>query len=238
MNAVVTLSMVATPFLMQLIDYIRRRMPETPADLEGPEFSPETNVIVIGYGRFGQTVSQMLMAKRILVTIIDRDSEQIEVSQEFGTKVYYGDGTRLDLLRLAGAESAEGIFFCHDERMDRGRLEPILKAFPQARVMVRVFDRREMMHLNGLDVELLQRELFESAVLMGRKALVALGVAEREAARVEAEYRSRDSERLERQSETGDIRAAMDRMFGAGRPIGEPETERVTAPAPGNPPAP
>ena len=90
--------------------------PSRRSDLEGPEFSPETNAIVVGYGRFGQTVAQMLMAKRIPVTIIDSKPSQIELSEEFGTKVYYGDGTRVDLLRTAGAETAEGIFFCQNPR--------------------------------------------------------------------------------------------------------------------------
>ena len=103
-SAVVTLTMVSTPFLMQVIEWVLRRIPEPANDLEGPEFSPETNVIVVGYGRFGQTVAQMLMAKKIPVTIIDSKASQIELSEEFGTKVYYGDGTRIDLLRTAGAE--------------------------------------------------------------------------------------------------------------------------------------
>ncbi|QIK79887.1 sodium:proton exchanger [Sphingomonas piscis] len=229
MSAVVTLSMVTTPFLMKLIDWTKARMPAGGAGHDGPEFSPETNAIVVGYGRFGQTVGQMLMAKKIPVTIIDQSSAQIEISQEFGTTVYYGDGTRLDLLRTAGAETAEGIFFCQDAPLEREQLKAILEAFPQAKVMVRVYDRRQMMALDGLDVALMQRELFESAVSMARQALVSLGVSEREALRVEAEYRARDSERLQRQSETGDLRAAMDRMFGVGRPIGDAETAKPGA---------
>lgn len=115
-SAVVTLSMVSTPFLMQVIEWLQaRRGDEERTDLEGPEFSPETNVIVVGYGRFGQTVTQMLQAKRVAVTIIDSKPAQIELSEEFGIKVYYGDGTRLDLLRTAGAETAEAILFCHDD---------------------------------------------------------------------------------------------------------------------------
>src|SRR3546814_6385628 len=75
--------------------------------LEGPEGSPEASAIVVGYGRFGQTVAQMLMAKGIAVTLIDSKPDQIERSGAFGMKVYYGDGTRLDLLRAAGARSEE-----------------------------------------------------------------------------------------------------------------------------------
>jgi voltage-gated potassium channel Kch len=214
-SAIVTVSMIATPFLMRLTEWVLERMPEPEVGHQGPEFSPETNAIVVGYGRFGQTVAQMLMAKRIPVTIVDQDAEQIEVSQEFGTKVYYGDGTRIDLLRTAGADTAEAILFCHDDRnFTRDKLEAILEAFPQAQVLVRAYDRRQVIELDGLDVALIQRELFESAVLMGKEALLKLGLARREADRVEAAYRERDAERLERQSATGDLRAARDRMFG------------------------
>ena len=215
-TAIVTVSMISTPFLMRLTEWVLERMPEAEAAHPGPEFSPETNAIVVGYGRFGQTVAQMLMAKRVPVTIIDSKPSQIELSQSFGTKVYYGDGTRIDLLRTAGAETAEAILFCQDGRdLTRDRLESVLEAFPQAQVMVRVYDRRQMIEFDGLAVALIQRELFESAVLMGREALLKLRISRREADRVEAAYRERDSERLQRQSATGDLRAARERMFGA-----------------------
>ena len=227
-GAIVTLSMASTPFLMRLTDWLEKREEASGAHLDGPEFSPETNAIVVGYGRFGQTVAQMLMAKRIPVTIIDSKPAQIELSEEFGTKIYYGDGTRIDLLRTAGAENAEAIIFCQDSRtLNRELLEQILEAFPQARVMVRVYDRRELIDFDGMDLSLAQRELFESAVVMGREALLALGIARREVDRVESEYRSRDAERLERQSETGDLRAARDRMFSTSQTLDDEE-----APAP------
>jgi voltage-gated potassium channel Kch len=144
----------------------------------------------------------------------------IELAEEFGTKVYYGDGTRLDLLRQAGAESAEAILFCHDDAaLGPERLKPIMEAFPHALIMVRVFDRRQMIALDGLDIPLMQREVFESAVVMGSAALRQLGIAEREVARVEREYRTRDSERLQMQSETGDLHAGLDRSFGAERSL-------------------
>jgi voltage-gated potassium channel Kch len=219
-GAVVTLSMVTTPFLMQVIEWLQRRRPEDHVDLEGPEFSPETNVIVVGYGRFGQTVAQMLQAKRIPVTLVDSNASQIERVADFGIKVYYGDGTRIDLLRTAGAETAEAILFCHDDRsFSRDKLEGVLEAFPQAVVMVRVFDRRDEIALDGLDVALIQREVFESAVVMGNAALHRLRIADREVERVEREYRLRDSERLQAQSETGDLHAGAERSFSAERPL-------------------
>ena len=221
-SAVVTLSMAATPFLMRLTDWLERREERSAEGFDGPEMSPETSAIVVGYGRFGQTVAQMLQAKGIGVTIIDKKPSQIELSEEFGTKVYYGDGLRIDLLRTAGAETARLIAFCNDNEggeLSRDALEAVLDAFPQASVMARAFDRRHLIELRGLDLVLAERELFESAVVMGKAALRASGVDQREIERVEREYRMRDCDRLERQGETGDIRAGWETSFGEDRPL-------------------
>ena len=227
-SAVVTLSMVTTPFLMRLTDWLERREEQGSVRLDGPELSPETSAIVVGYGRFGQTVAQMLQAKKIGVTIIDKKPAQIELSGEFGTKVYYGDGLRLDLLRSAGAETARVIAFCNDNEggeLSRGAVQAVLDAFPQASVMVRTFDRRHLIELRGLDLVLAERELFESAVVMGKAALRASGIQPREVDRVEREYRMRDCERLERQGETGDIRAGWETSFAQDRPLPDKSVE-------------
>ena len=225
-SAVVTLSMVTTPFLMRLTDWLERREERSAEGLDGPEKSPETSAIVVGYGRFGQTVAQMLQAKGIGVTIIDKKPAQIELSGEFGTKVYYGDGLRIDLLRTAGAEIAKVIAFCNDNEggeLSRSAVQAVLETFPQASVMVRAFDRRHLIDLRGLDLALAERELFESAVVMGKAALRASGIEQREIERVEHEYRMRDCERLERQQETGDIRAGWETAFGEDRALPDEE---------------
>ena len=114
------------------------------------------------------------MAKSIGVTIIDKKPAQIELSGEFGTKVYYGDGLRIDLLRTAGADTARVIAFCNDNKdgeMTRDALAAVLEAFPHAAVMVRVFDRLDLIKFDDLDLAFAERELFESAVAMGRAAL-------------------------------------------------------------------
>lgn len=221
-GAIVTLSMASTPFLMMFNKWADRRTAPATDHLDGPEGSPVTKALVIGYGRYGQTVAQMLMAKKIGVTIIDKKPGQIEVAGSFGQKVYYGDGTRLDLLRQAGAGEAQALFFCIDDRrLDAHRLEPILEAFPHAEVHVRAFDRVHLMNLDGVDLAGTYREVFESAVLMGRRALIGFGVGEEEAALVEHEYRERDAERLERQSKSGDLHAAKERMFTPANPMEE-----------------
>ena len=128
----------------------------------------------------------MMMAKGIGVTLIDKKPGKIELAGEFGTKVYYGDGLRIDLLRTAGAETAKVIAFCNDNEggeLSRDAVKAVLGAFPQAAVMVRAFDRRHMIELDGLDIAFAERELFEGAVVMGRAALKASGSRARDRAR-------------------------------------------------------
>jgi glutathione-regulated potassium-efflux system protein KefB len=164
----------------------------------------------------------MLQAKRIGVTLIDKQPSMIERAEEFGTKVYYGDGLRLDLLRTAGAETAKVIAFCNDNKegeLTADALRSVLNAFPQAAVMVRVFDRIHLISLDRLDLAFAQRELFDSAVSMGRAALRAVGLPPAEIDRVEREYRLRDCERLERQSKAGDLHAGEERAFSADRAL-------------------
>jgi monovalent cation:proton antiporter-2 (CPA2) family protein len=224
--AVVTLSMVTTPFLMRFIDFLEKREVRRQVDLDGPEVSPETSAIVVGYGRFGQTVAQMMQAKSIGVTIIDKNPAQIERSEEFGAKVYYGDGLRLDLLRTAGADTAKVIALCNDNEqgeMTREAVRAVLEAFPHAAVMVRAFDRLHLIELDGLDLAFAERELFESAVAMGRAALKSNGIEQAEIDRVEREYRMRDCERLERQSATGDLKAGWETAFGEDRALPDEE---------------
>ena len=221
-GAVVTLSMATTPFLMRFVDFLEMREVRGGDGLDGPDKSPETSAIVVGYGRFGQTVAQMMQAKSIGVTIIDKKPSQIELSEEFGTKVYYGDGLRIDLLRVAGADTAKVIAFCNDNEggeMTRDALKVVLETFPQAAVLVRAYDRLHLIQLDPLDLAFAERELFESAVTMGRAALRFSGIEVREIDRVEREYRMRDCDRLERQSKTGDLHAGSETAFGADRSL-------------------
>jgi glutathione-regulated potassium-efflux system protein KefB len=227
-TAVVTLSMAATPFLMMLNDRLDRLANRRGGEgLDGPEHSHKTQAIVVGYGRFGQTAAQMLMAKGISVTLIDSKPSQIELSGSFGSKVYYGDGTRLDLLRLAGAGEAEALLFCIDGKaLTAQKLAPILEAFPQAAVLVRAFDRLHLIELDGLDLKCTVREVFESAVAMGREALALFGLDAEEVGRIEREYRERDRERLDGQAASGDLHALKHRMFGHDNALDDQPNER------------
>ena len=216
-GAVVTLSMATTPFLLM----IARRFEHAPtkgAKPEGPAAAENSSAIIVGYGRFGQTVSQMLLADGVSVTLIDVKPSQIERTAEFGVKVYYGDGRRIDLLRTAGADQASLILFCTDDpTLGPKELQPILTTFPQAAVLVRAFDRRQMIALAPLDLTASIREVYESAILMGIESLKALAVNGARIAEIEGEYRRRDAERLEAQGVSGDLHVLQDMMFRGER---------------------
>ncbi|MDB5682674.1 MAG: sodium/hydrogen exchanger [Sphingomonas bacterium] len=223
-GAVVTLSMATTPFLMALSRRFNRPPINPRDDLEGPELAAKASAIVVGYGRFGQTVAQMLFAKSVSVTLIDNNPAQIDTSTAYGWKVYYGDGQRIDLLRQAGADEAQAIIFCTDgDGPDREALKQVLEQFRHAAVLVRTFDRRHLIRLDGLQLAGSVREVFESAICMGRLALSAIGFDKAEIERVETSYRERDEVRLGLQSEAGDLNAGRETIFRKGSPL-LPET--------------
>ena len=112
--------MATTPFLMMATAKLRAEPVNRLEEKRDGPTADGANALIIGYGRFGQTVGQMLLGQGIQVTLIDTDIEMIDVAGSFGAKVYYGDGTRLDVLRQAGAAEAELILFCHDGDADRG----------------------------------------------------------------------------------------------------------------------
>jgi CPA2 family monovalent cation:H+ antiporter-2 len=217
-SAIVTFSMATTPFLMLFARRLEFAKPKTGLDLPGPEDAPRGTAIIVGYGRFGQTVAQMLMGHGFGVVLIDKKPSQIEISGKFDMKVYYGDGTRIDLLRRSGAEDARLIAFCIDDpSLDGKALEPIAEAFPQAALLVRAFDRKQLLTLQELDLAGVVREVFESAICMGVQAMQALGVPPDEVVEVERQYRQNDEQRLAAQIEHGSLLAAKDLMYRPGR---------------------
>ncbi len=218
-GAIVTLSMATTPFLMMFSSRFLTP-PPSKETRPGPDGGLSPSAIIVGYGRFGQTVAQMLLAAGVRVSLIDKEIEQIDVAGKFDVKVHYGDGTRIDLLRQAGADEARTIIFCIDgDQLDKRQLRPILNAFPKAAILVRAYDRRHMMALAELDLTGAVRELFESAVLLGREALESLGIGPANVDTIETEYRRRDGSRLEAQIASGDITTRRDMMFNHDRSL-------------------
>lgn len=223
-GAIVTLSMAATPFLMMATRHLREEAADVGASREGPQHD-HASALIVGFGRFGQTVGQMLMASNVPVTLIDTDVEMIDIAGRFGSKVYFGDGTRIDMLRQAGAADADLILFCIDgDQLSPELIEAVHQAFPRAAIYVRAYDRRSVLRLEGTPARYMVREVMESAVKMARLALEQMQIGIEQIDRAEDMYRARDRERLKAQIEAGDISAARDRI------ITEPEPE---APEPG-----
>ena len=213
-GAIITLSMATTPFLMVITGRIRAAGVPDKRKPDGPR-RDGASAIVVGYGRFGQTVAQMLSGQGVSVTLIDHDIPMIDTAHEFGMKVYYGDGTRIDLLRQAGAGDAQILLFCPDGdgASDPEFLRSVKQAFPEAGIFVRAYDRLAVLKIKDAPVDGIVRDVFESAVSMGRRALDWLGVDEAEIDETEFEYRKRDKERLGLQRDSGDLLAGREIMF-------------------------
>ena len=196
LTAIVIISMALTPLGVFALRWL---LPADEQSMDGVDAAEDLHgsVLIIGFGRFGQVASQSLLARGIDVSIIDIDTEMIRSAGEFGFKVYYGDGTRLDVLRAAGAGEAKAILVCVDKRDAADRIVALVKAeFPLAKLLVRSFDREHALKLVEAGVDLQIRETFESALEFGEAALRELGVPEDEAAETAADIRRRDAERF------------------------------------------
>ena len=222
-GAVVTLSMLATPFVARAAGRLNPR-PVERTDLDGPDAaaaSPEDHdvgrVMLVGAGRVGQGVAQMLLARGADVIAIDNDPELIDISKLFGNRVYFGDGRRVDILRAAGAAEARLLVFAIDGQWDpEATLGPIRDAFPQLKIVARAYDRIHLLALLKADVEQAVREMFDGSIALGRCALVQLGTDSRTIAAIETEFRARDAERLSLQLVSGDQLSGADRLFRPG----------------------
>jgi glutathione-regulated potassium-efflux system protein KefB len=211
LTAAVIVSMALTPLAPVLL---KRILPKETVPLDGIDVADGLTgtVLVIGFGRFGQVASQALLSRGIDVSIIDSDVDMIQAAGRFGFKIYYGDGTRLDVLRAAGAGSAKVIAICIDRRDSTDKIvAAIREQFPLARLMVRSFDRGHTLDLIAAGVDYQIRETFESALTFGREALREVGVPDEEADDILADVRRRDAERLQVQI-TGGIYAGRDLM--------------------------
>jgi glutathione-regulated potassium-efflux system protein KefB len=197
MSAIVILSMALTPLVLIAQ---RRWRKDDPVSLEGIEKADglKGRVLVIGFGRFAQVAMQGLLAREVELSLIEADVDMIRVAEKFGSKVYYGDGTRLDVLRASGAASAEMILVCVDKPEVADRIVELCQSeFPLARLYVRSFDRGHSLRLLKKGVEYQIRETFESALTFSHAVLTGLGFNASEADETIDEVRERDERRVE-----------------------------------------
>lgn len=225
-TALAALTMLIGPIVAKLLDAWLFRYPAREETMEEDFDGAGGSVIVIGFGRFGQVVTQTLLTREVDVTVIDSNVERIRSAAKFGFKIYYGDGTRLEVLRAAGATKARVICICIDDRDAALKITEIVKAeMPSARLYVRAYDRVHAISLMDLEVDYHMRETFESALAFGQATLEAMGVTYDEAVAVADDVRRRDTQRLEAQRRDG-ILARPDlvaRQAGASAPVVTPE---------------
>lgn len=199
LSAVVILSMALTPLRVMLADRLRPDEDLSPDDADGVDRAANLRerVLIIGFGRFAQVVSQPLLARDVDVSIIDMDVEMIQAAGDFGFKVYYGDGARLDVLRASGAGEAETILVCVDKQETADRIVELVKSeFPLTKLFVRAYDRGHAIRLVQAGVEYQIRETFESALVFGEQVLIDLGFSADEARESIEDVRRRDEKRF------------------------------------------
>jgi glutathione-regulated potassium-efflux system ancillary protein KefC len=176
LTLIVALSMLLTPLIVLVTERVQRRLraPQRPPDhIE----RAEGRVIIVGFGRFGQIVGRLLFASGIRATVLDHDPDNIELLRRLGFRVFYGDGTRLDLLTTAGVATADLLVDAIDDEAASLRLVDVMRQnFPGVPIVARARNVGHWRELRERGVTRLERETFESALRAGRHALETLGV--------------------------------------------------------------
>jgi len=197
--AAVAISMAITPLLMLLNEkLLQPRFGTREQEARSPDVIEENNpVIIAGFGRVGGIVGRFLQANGVGTTVLEFDSDHVEVLRKLGRKVFYGDASRLDLLRAAGAEHAKVMLLAIDDHAKTmGVVETIRAEFPHLRLLVRAGDRLDAYELIEHGVEDVYRETFETSLRMGVDALKALDVRAHRAHRAAQRFRRHDEASL------------------------------------------
>ena len=212
LTAVITITMVMTPFVVGLADrWVARPRADELDGVEPVEAAQGGQIIIAGFGRFGQVIARILRLRGYELTLIDNDPKRIQIARTFGNTVFFGDLKRGDILRTAGAERARAIFLCGDDPEATARgVEILRERLPNTLIFARAADRFEELRLEALGADAVIRELFESAVALAQEGLERLGEGDRADDIIE-EFRRRDQELLRLQSEYG-AEGAYERM--------------------------
>ena len=196
---VVTLSMMTTPLLLKYIDRILFRRYNAQEENDEKHFveDNEPQVIIVGFGRFGQVIGRLLMANKMRITVLERDISAVGLMRTFGYQVYYGDATNLELLRAAGAEKAKSIVITCNEPEDTMAIVHLCQQhFPHLSILARARGRVEAHELLQAGVKDFSRETFSSALELGKKALITLGMHPHHAYRAQQHFRRLDMRML------------------------------------------
>ncbi|MEL6968160.1 MAG: monovalent cation:proton antiporter-2 (CPA2) family protein [Pseudomonadota bacterium] len=217
--ACVTLSMALTPLTTRLGLLLQRTDAQETMD-ETFEGAHGASVLMVGFSRMGQIASQALLAGGCDVTILDNDPQRIRQAERFGFRIYFGDGTRKDVLRAAGIEQAQIVAVCTNDRTVTNKIvELVASDYPNAKIYARSYDRAHALDLLKRPGVWQIRETFESAIVMGEALLVGLGQSPEDARLIVKDVRRRDKERLDVQRRDG-LMAGQEQLHTA--PVPEP----------------
>ncbi len=198
--AAAALSMLSTPLLLSLYEklYLKKIAKEQKSHYDAI-LDEEPEVIIAGFGRFGQIVGRLLLANGIKSTVLDRDSAQIEFLRKFGFKVYYGDATRLDLLEAAGIKKAKVLVNAIDDvQSNLNLIDAVRKEFPHIKIVARARNVQHAYELMDRKVDLWERETFESSLLLGTELLCQFGWSRHEAYMAANRFRAHNLELIQR----------------------------------------
>ncbi|CAN5293822.1 glutathione-regulated potassium-efflux system protein KefC [soil metagenome] len=198
--AAIALSLACTPALLLLSDRLAPRLArKTPPRGAAMEAVQQAPIIIAGFGRYGQIVGRLLYANGFEATVLDHDAEAIESLRKFGWPVFFGDASRLDLLRTAGAASARVLVIAVDDMAQSVTIAELARAhFPQLQVIARARNVRHYYRLHELGVRLIERETFDSALMSARSVLEALGIEPHAARKLAWRFRQHSVDQLER----------------------------------------
>jgi glutathione-regulated potassium-efflux system ancillary protein KefC len=191
----VALSMLLSPLLLVLLDkfVLPRYSRHTGPQLEEISEQQDAKVLICGFGRYGQIVGRMLMSQGLRVTVLDHDADTVEGLRQFGFRVFYGDATRLDLLRTAGAGTAKAIVVAVDDiEQSLDIVDLVNENFPQARIIARARNVTHLFQLRDRGVTEVEREVFESSLRSARSVLEALNWPAHEARESAMRFRLRN----------------------------------------------
>ncbi|QIX95171.1 glutathione-regulated potassium-efflux system protein KefC [Cedecea sp. FDAARGOS_727] len=209
----VALSMAATPLLLVLLNRLEKTGNEQAGEADEID-EEQPRVIIAGFGRFGQIAGRLLLTSGVNVVILDHDPDHIETLRKFGTKVFYGDATRVDLLESAGAAGAEVLINAIDDPEANMQLTELAKEhFPHLQILARARDINHYIRLRQAGVEQPERETFESSLKIGRRALEGLGVGKYEARERADHFRRFNLQMLEEMVPTDDMSADRADVF-------------------------
>ena len=198
--AVVALSMLLTPLLLLASDrwwaaHLQAHKKDTTAHrIEEPQSAP---VIIAGFGRYGQIVGRLLFANGLRATVLDHSADQVDVTRRFGWETYFGDATRLDLLRVAGADRAKVLVVAIDDVAQNLALVDLAREhFPHLAIVARARDAPHWTKLHQRGVRFIERETLDSALMSGRSVLELLGAEPHRARTLAQRFRRHSVEQL------------------------------------------